>query len=169
MSPVFLCLDRQRTARPRPRARLMAKVTCTNTMRASFRALAPETLPFGWQPIFHSSCPPSDWLNCAQKPALKPTFINLTGPREFQGSAPLTPLRFPLSLICCTRQALQPLSGQARYPKVLPVTCTTSGSTSSTLFIPMMRTKAPSGNARTPYSTSPLVRLHTRGPKPIKN
>ena len=128
-SSLFM-LDRQRTARPKPKARLMAAVTCTNTMRASFRALAPETLPFGWQPIFHSSCRPCDWPNCAQKRALKPMSINLTGPREFQGSAPLTPLRFPLSLICCTRQALQPLSGQARYPKVSPVTCTTFGSTS---------------------------------------
>ena len=37
------------------------------------------------------------------------------------------------------------------------------------LFMPMMRTKAPSGSARTPYSVSPLRKLHSRGPNPMKN
>ena len=44
-----------------------------------------------------------------------------------------------------------------------------SGGTSSMLFMPMMRTKAPSGRARTPYSVSPLRKLHSRGPNPMKN
>ena len=35
--------------------------------------------------------------------------------------------------------------------------------------MPMMRTKAPSGSARTPYSVSPRRKLHRRGPKPRKN
>ena len=35
--------------------------------------------------------------------------------------------------------------------------------------MPMIRTKAPSGSARTPYSVSPRRKLHRRGPKPRKN
>ena len=35
--------------------------------------------------------------------------------------------------------------------------------------MPMMRTKAPSGSRRTPYSVSPRWKLHRRGPKPMKN
>ena len=42
-----------------------------------------------------------------------------------------------------------------------------AGSQSSKLLMPMMRTKAPSGMARTPYSSSPRFLLHRRGPKPI--
>ena len=42
-------------------------------------------------------------------------------------------------------------------------------STSSRLFMPTMRTKAPRGNARMPYSTSFRRMLHTRGPNPMKN
>ena len=37
------------------------------------------------------------------------------------------------------------------------------------LFMPMIRTNAPSGRARTPYSVSPRRKLHSRGPKPRKN
>ncbi len=37
------------------------------------------------------------------------------------------------------------------------------------LFMPMIRTNAPRGSARTPYSVSPRWKLHSRGPKPRKN
>ena len=37
------------------------------------------------------------------------------------------------------------------------------------LFMPMIRTNAPSGSARTPYSVSPRRKLHRRGPNPMKN
>ena len=37
------------------------------------------------------------------------------------------------------------------------------------LCIPMIRTNAPSGSSRTPYSVSPRWKLHSRGPNPRKN